>query len=405
MEQAGQPMNKTITSAYNWREPSLTWPVTTETGPGMEGVIACETRVAWVDPAGGGIYYRGVPAVDLARTQTYEQVAFLLIEGKQADEHPDEFAGFRDRLREARRIPAPVVDVVRNLPRDTHPTRLLRAGVSALGCFMMSSDEDRYGTRHWQDLEIVGQLTRLVGEVARHRRGLPAGDPACDCSLAAGLLEAINDREPTPEETARLDMAWVFYADHGLDAPAFTGMVVGSALADPYYNIVAGLSALRGAKQGGTGEYVLHELLKLRDPHVARAWARGMLAQGWRIPGFGHRLYRQPDPRVEEIKQQVRALADQKGQKMLVDVAEAVEDEVTSRLAQKGVHANINLYSAVLFHLLGSEPEMVPCLYAVGRVAGMVARVREYLAHNRLFRPLEIYAGPEERSYVPMEAR
>ena len=211
--------------------------------------------------------------------------------------------------------------------------------------------------------------------------------------------------EPTKEQIRLLDLLWVLYADHGLDAPTFTGIIVGSTRADPYYNIVAGLSALRGRLQGGTVERVMRMLLGLRDANVARAWTEAMLAKKYIIPGFGHRMYQHSDPRVDIIKKVIPEYAVTPEQKLLLEVAQTIEYTASKRLAEKGVFVNINFYSALLFHYLGVEPEMVPCFYAVGRMAGLVARVREYLKNNRLFRPRERYIGRTDLKYIPMEER
>ncbi len=386
-------------TAFSRREASLAWPVESEVGPGLSGAVACGTRVARLDPGGGTLELRGVPIEELAERPDFERVAFLLIEGRRAEEDPEGWAGCRARLRAGRNLPREVIELIYGLDPGIHPTRLLRAGVSALGCHVMRGTGEQDPARRWEEMTLIGQVCGLVAVVARRRRGLPPLEPDPDSSLAEGLLRVLLDRTPEAEEVRALDLGWILYADHGLDAPTFTSMIVASTLADPYYNIVAGLSALRGPRQGGAGEEVLRQVLALRDGRVARAWVRGMLAQGWRIPGFGHRLYRRPEPRVEIFREWAARLARARGRELLYDVVRAVEEEAGPPLAKKGVYVNINLYAAPLFHLLGAETALVPCLVAVGRMAGLAARVREYLAHNRLFRPLARYVGPGERHF------
>ncbi len=342
--------------------------------------------------------YRGEPVERLAGSVSFEDVAFLLITGVPATVDPQRATAFAQRLRSSRELPQDVVALVRSIDPGVHPTRILRAGVSALGCHELSVTDELSGSNHWRELRIVGQVAALVALIARHRRGLdPIAVPA-DCSLAAGMLLALTGREPEPEDVRVLEMLWVLYADHGLDAPTFTSMIVASCHADPYYNIVAGLSALRGPLLGGATESVLEQLLPLSTPAAARQWTRQTIANGARIAGFGHRLYHMADPRAVVLRRELAISARRHGQSKLFDVARAVEEEAGRTLAARGVHVNINFYAAPLFHLVGAEAPLVPCLYAVGRMAGLVARVYESLESDRLYRPLSNYVGPGTRA-------
>ena len=233
----------------------------------------------------------------------------------------------------------------------------------------------------------------LVGLICRHRAGLDPRQPEPNCSLAEGVLAASTDRPPTDDEIRALDLLWVLYAAHGLDAPTFTSMIVASCLADPYYNIVAGLSALRGPKTGGAAEAVLDQLLSLENPEQGEQWVRQTLDDGGVIAGFGHRAYRMPDPRVVVLRKEVASMARANGRGELFEIARAVEFAATAALAPRGVHINVNFYGGLLFHLLGFDPSLVPCLMAIGRMAGTAALVREAIDSIRLYRPLSRFTG------------
>jgi citrate synthase len=242
----------TLSPGFDWRAENIDWPVTTDVGPGLAGVVAAETRVMWLDPSSGQLAYRGVPVDSLANRADFEDVAHLLITGKGPGDDPRGLADFRRQLRSSRVLPSDVVDLIRELDPDTHPTRMLRAGVSAVGCHELTVDDDLSGERQWRELRVVGQTAALVGVICHHRAGRKPRDPEPGCSLAAGVLAALNDRPPTADEVRALDLLWVLSAAHGLDPPTFTSMIVASCLADPYYNIVAGLSALRGPNPSET---------------------------------------------------------------------------------------------------------------------------------------------------------
>jgi citrate synthase len=389
---------RTLGHGFDWRASELEFPVTTEVGPGLAGVIASTTRVMWLDPSSGRLAYRGIPVEDLVAEPDFEAGAFLLITGVAPDHDSGELAGFRAALRASRALPPEVIRLVGTFGSEVHPTRVLRAGVSALGCHELADDDGLDGDRHWRELRIVGQVVALVSQILRQRRGREVIDAPGTASLAEGTLAALLDRRPTGHEIRLLDLVWLLYAAHGLDAPTFTSMIVASCLADPYYNVVAGLSALRGPRQGGAAETVVDALTEIGHPDWAAGWVRRRLERGEPVPGFGHPDYRMPDPRVVVLRKAAASLAADRGRGELFEAARAFEVEATAALAPKGVHVNINLYGALIFHLLGAAPAEIPCLIAAARVAGMVALVRESLDHIRLFRPLSRYVGHPERS-------
>jgi citrate synthase len=375
------------------------WPVATDVAPGLRGVIAAATRVMWLDPSSGRLAYRGEPIESLALEPDFERTAFLLIRGRPAAEDPAGWDAFRDSLRAGSRIPDDVIALVRDMDPATHPTRLLRAGVSALGCHELSAEDDLAGDRHWREFRILGQVAELVCEIIRFRRGLePRGGCRGRESLAERLLASLGEASPDAEDVRLLDLLWVLYAANGLAAPAFTSLIVASCLADPYYNVVAGLSALRGPREGGAAESVVRSIVALDDAAAAEDWVRRTVAAGRRIPGFGHPEYRMPDPRVVLLRKAAATAARRTDRLRLYEVARAVEDAATRELAPRGVHVNVNLYGALLFHLLGADAELVPCLIAAARTAAFVALVRESLDSIRLYRPRGRYVGPPERS-------
>jgi len=387
-----------LSPAFDWRAEDVEWPVTSGVGPGLAGVIASTTRVVWLDPSSGTLAYRGVAIEDLAFAAGYEEVAYLLITGVKAETDQEGFSDFRSRLRASRELPADVVNLIAAMDPETHPTRLLRAGVSALGCHELSVADDLAGEWHWKELRIVGQVMALVGAIARLRRGLPPIVPDANQSLAEGVLQSLLDRRPEAYEVRALDLAWVMFAAHGLDAPTFTSMIVASCLADPYANVVAGLSALRGPRTGGATERVLEQVLPLAGGPEAERWVAEALGRREMIAGFGHRTLTMPDPRVVVLRKALAALARRTERSELFVAVRSVEAAATRALAGKGVFVNLNLYGAPVFHLLGAAPAEVPILVAAARMAGLAAFVREALETIRIFRPLARYCGVPERT-------
>lgn len=387
----------TRSPSFDWRLENIRWPVTTDVAAGLRGVIATGTRVMWLDPASGALAYRGIPIGELAGRRTFEETAFLLITGNDPDSDPAELASFSKMLRSSRRIPEDVLAVICDLDPGTHPTRQLRAGISALGCHEMADDDELSGARHWRELRIVGQVAAVAGAVAAHRNGRSPSHPDDRAGLAEAMLTAITGCTPDTDDVKLLDLLWVLYAAHGLDAPTLTSMIVASCLADPYFNIVAGLSALRGRRQGGASEDVLGQLARLPSESDAAGFVAEIIDSGGKVAGFGHPSYRMPDPRVVILRRELAALANRRRRPDVFARARALEEAATAVLAPRGVHVNINFYAAPIFSLLGADDAFGPCLYAVGRMAGLVALVREAMDSIRLVRPLSRYVGRRER--------
>ncbi len=212
------PVLHTLGHGFDWCAPTLQWPVTTDVGPGLSGVIAASTRVMWLDPSSGHLAYRGVPIEVLAHRPDFEQTAYLLITGQTADKGPEAFENFRRNLRSSRGLPQNVLDLIADFPPSVHPTRILRAGVSTVGCHELDVDDDIEGRSQWSELRIVGQVASLVSHIVDHRRGRTTSTIDPNASLADSVLQALVGRDPSEAERRALILRHVahlhtFYGD------------------------------------------------------------------------------------------------------------------------------------------------------------------------------------------------
>lgn len=274
---------------------------------------------------------------------------------------------------------------------------MLRAGVSAMGCFERRRDADLSGSESWEELRILGQVAALAGLITAMKTNKPAVMIPDELSLAEGLLFQLHQEKPAPEEAELLNLLWILYADHGLDAPTFTGMIVGSCHADPYYNVVAGLSALHGDRLGRAGERLLTRVLSFQSDREATDWVNRTMDNGERIPGFGNRVNRFPDPRSQILHEKLGSWISEKYQLDLFKRFERIESVASQHLNDKGIYVNLNFYSSLLLYLLGFPAEMIAPLFMVGRMAGLIARVKDYLENGgRLYRPQCRYTGRSE---------
>ena len=365
--------------------------------PGLEGVIAGETAVSTI---AGGLLYRGYAIEDLASHASFEEVAFLLLHEKLPT--GEDLADFRTRLGEAAAVPAQILEMLKKLPARTSPMDVLRTSASMIALW----DPDRQDNSHDAN---VGKAERLLAQLpvltaARHRIKQGKEPVAADSrrSLAENLLWMLFRREPKAEHVRAIDVSLILYAEHEFNASTFTARVICSTLADLHSGIVGATAALKGPLHGGANERVMEVLQEVGTPDKAEAWVRQALDQKRRIMGFGHRVYKDGDPRAAFLKPLCADLAKQTGNQRVEETADTIERIVRD---EKKLPPNLDWPSARLYHYLGIPVELYTPLFVLSRVAGWSAHVIEQHDANRLIRPRSRYTGPPRRDWLPMESR
>ena len=380
---------------------------TTKTGAGLEGMVAGDSSICFIDGQKGILRYRGYDITDLATSSTFEEVVFLLWKGdlpKQA-----ELASFRAELTSAIALPTPVVEAMRALPKSLHPMAALRTLISVAG----NADPDA----ECDPLDVVANLrkaTRLLGQTAaicaawdRHRKGASPIAPNPKLGFAANFLLMLTGETPSETSTRVFDECLVLHADHEFNASTFTARVIAATLADLHSAVVGALGALKGPLHGGANTAVMQMLLEIDGKGgapVAAAWIKDALAQKKKIMGFGHRVYKTDDPRATRLKKLSEMLAKEKGKEQ--GRWYGLSNEFANALqAQKSLPANVDFFSASTYYMLGIAPDMFTPIFALSRTSGWAAHVLEQFSNNRLIRPLSNYVGPGPRPYAPMGSR
>ena len=440
-------------------EPDLTrpveWPVQCTVGPGLEGAIACESKVSYVNGTRGWLIYCGYDVFDLCAYSTFEEVSYLLLYGNLPT--PGRLRRFQERLAGYRSIPNALRSLMSFPVERTSPMAALRIGVNMMRQQQtfrdqesaraepetaIAADEDSYpmesdvtggkqatfefafhkerkkverGRRRVlldaEGLEsccrLIAGVPTIVAAVARIRAGKMPIEPDADLSHAANFVYMLTGRRPTPLQERVLDVALILHADHGMNASTFACLVVASTLSDIYFSVGAGIGALNGPLHGGANEQVIRSLREIGGPENVDTWFRDALARKQKIAGFGHRVYKAYDPRARILGPLARFLAEADSEgKRLVKTAEALEAKVVATLgAEKNIFPNVDFYSGLVYNALGIGPELFTPVFAVGRVSGWCARLLEYLKNNRIFRPRAWYVGPFDKQYVPMKKR
>jgi citrate synthase len=385
----------------------------TDFSPGLEGVPATRSEISYLDGKQGILTYRGYRIVDLAENSTFEETAYLLIDGNLPSR--EQLARFDDQLREHRRVKYNIRDIMKRLPQTGHPMEMLQTAVASLGMFypnnvpvqIRSPGDESEKYVHGQSIRILARMATLVAMWQQMRIGNDPVRPRTDLGYAENFLYMFhNGAEPDPLVARIMDVCFILHAEHTINASTFSAMVTGSTLAMPSYVIAAAIGTLAGPLHGGANERVIRMLKEIGRPENARAWLDSKLAEKEVIWGMGHREYKVKDPRATLLQSLMNELARSRGAvSPLFETALALEEACEDTLAPKGIYPNVDYYSGILYQEIGIPPDQFTSIFAIARTAGWLAHWREQVSQNRIFRPTQIYAGKEPRDYLPIDNR
>ena len=366
--------------------------------PGLAGIPAAESAISYIDGQAGVLEYRGIPIQELTENSTFEETAFLLMEGRLPKQ--DELDAFAAELARARVLPERLLEIVRSLPPSTHPMAALQSLIPLLGACVEAEEDARA-----QALRLIGATGSLVAAFDRHRRDLPYVEPDLELSHAANFLWMLNGEKPAAVAARTLDVALILHADHTMNASTFTARVVGSTEANAYALCSAAVGSLWGPLHGGANERVLHSLEEIGDASKVKAWFEEKRASKSKVMGFGHRVYSVKDPRSLCIQGLVRQVFEELGSTPIYDIALALEQEVLEHLGDKGIYPNVDFFSGIVYQKLGIATDNFTPVFAVARVSGWLSHWMEQMQDNRIFRPGQQYTGERDVRYTPMSAR
>jgi citrate synthase len=359
----------------------------------LSGIAVAETGLCSIDAERGILMYRGYDIADLAEHATYEEVAYLLLEGELPT--TDELDAFREELAQ-RELPSAVAAIVAGYAREASPMETLRTAVSALS--FDDPDEaaiDRDSERRKAAL-LIAKLPTIVARYERRRSGLDAVPPDPSLSYAENFLTMLRGETPTEQEVRAFDVAMILHAEHELNASTFTARVVAGTLADMHSAVTAAICALKGPIHGGANELAMEFFEEIGSPDRAADAVKERFEQKRKIYGFGHPVYVTTDPRATILKRLSEEFSRNGGEPNWYAITEATEHAVAE---QKGLSTNVDLYSGSLYRYLGIPNDLFTPLFAASRVAGWCAHVLEQHANNRIIRPAADYVGAPPRSF------
>src|SRR5713101_6895760 len=368
---------------------------------GLANVVAVDSSICYIDGERGILSYRGIDIHELAQKSTFEEVCFLLWEGRLP--RRDELEETRASIARERAIPRELLSLLSTLARTSIPMDALRTTVSAL----VDSDPDG---RDMSELanrrkarRLTGQLATIVAAFHRLRSGKAVVPPDPGRTHADDFLRMLNGETARAAAVRALDIALVLHADHELNASTFAARVTAATLADMHSAITTAIGTLKGPLHGGANEAVLRLLQEIGSLEKVDDEIRARLARKERIMGFGHRVYTTEDPRATHLRRMSKEVGESSGDTKWYVISRRIEQVVNE---EKKLNANVDFYSASLYWMLGIPADLFTPIFAVSRISGWTAHVLEQYAHNRLIRPRAEYTGPPyPQPYMPMAAR
>jgi 2-methylcitrate synthase len=368
---------------------------------GLEDVIAAESSICYIDGNRGILSYRGIDIHELAMSSTFEEVCFLLWEGRLP--RREELAATRAAIGAERAIPRELLSLLAGLARTSLPMDALRTAVSALS----SSDPDGRdmspAANRRKAVRLTAQIGTIVAAIHRLRQGQAVVAPDPGRTHAEDFLRMLNGETARSTAVRAFDIALILHADHELNASTFAARVTAATLSDMHSAVTSAIGTLKGPLHGGANEGALRMLREIGSLERVDEDLHARLARKEKIMGFGHRVYTTEDPRATHLRRMSKEVAESMGDTTLYDISRRVEKIMNE---EKRLNANVDFYSASVYAMIGIEPDLFTPIFAVSRISGWTAHVLEQYAHNRLIRPRAEYTGPPyPQPYIPMEKR
>lgn len=365
---------------------------------GLEGVIAANSSISSI--IDDKLTYVGYDIDDLTENASFEEVVYLLWHRRLPNKV--ELEDFKIQLANNAEIPNELIEQLKAYPKNVHPMAILRSAMSVLGLYDEEADDQSDEANYRKAIRIQAKIPTVVTAFARIRQGLEPVAPRKDLGFAANFLYMLKGEEPDEIAIEAFNKALVLHADHELNASTFTARVCVATLSDVYSGIASAIGALKGPLHGGANEQVMKMLMEIGDIENVESYIEEKFANKEKIMGFGHRVYRKGDPRAKHLKLMSEKLTKLTGEPKWYEMSVKIEALVQSK---KPLPANVDFYSASVYHSLGIEHDLFTLIFAVSRTSGWLAHIMEQYENNRIIRPRAEYVGPGKRAYVPLEDR
>ena len=373
---------------------------TSAASAGLRGVVAAQSSIGDVNGEKGVLIYQGYDIHDLAENSTFEEVIYLLWNGKLPQAR--ELADFIRELQANYAVPDEILEMMETFPKDANPMDVLRTTVSALGFY----DKQGHGTDRETAVRTATRLTAQIGTLVaaweRVRSGKVIVAPDETLSIAENFLYMFKGEKADADEARMFNIALILHADHELNASTFTTRVIAGTLADVYGAVTGGIAALAGPLHGGANTNVMKMLKEIGSEENVDNWLDKALGEKRKIMGIGHAVYKTEDPRATWLRKFSKQLAEKKGEMKWFNMSQKIEKAMHDK---KGMYPNVDFYSASTYYLMDIPLDQYTPIFAVSRISGWTGHILEQYANNKLIRPRAEYIGERDRKYTPIAER
>jgi citrate synthase len=366
---------------------------------GLRDVAACQTRISFVDPL-GALYYSGYDIDRLIGRVCFEEVVHLLLYNKLPTR--SQLDDIRSTLVSEMKLPKHVTACLKHAPKNSHPMENVRTAISQLGEYDSTQNDYSDAANKQRALKIIAKVPTIVATLYRVRNKQDPVAPKKEYGFAENFLYMFRGKTADVEEKSAFDSFMILHADHGLNASTFAARVTASTFSDMYSAVTSAVGTLRGKLHGGASERVMGMLLDVDNLGEVEAYIQGMLFDGKKIMGFGHRIYRAEDPRSRHLRKVGKTLCRRIDRMDLYRKCRRIQDVVHK---ERKIYPNVDFYAAIVLNALGVPKEFFTPFFASSRIAGWTAHILEQYSESVLIRPTSGYIGAYGTKFVPIEKR
>jgi len=373
---------------------------------GLDGVVIDESRLSLVNGTEGKLIYSGYKIEDLAEHALYEEIVYLLWEGRLPT--ATELEALRADIAAHANVPQPIIDTMKMLPKDADPMAVLRTVVSMLAHYDVDSEDNSKEANRRKAVRLNGQVATLCAAWPRIRKGQEPVAPRRDLNLAQNFMYMLTNAEPTVEAVDAMNAYMVLLTEHGMNASTFVARATTSTGSDMHSAIVSGIGTLKGFLHGGANTEAMRMFQEIGEPENVEKWFTDNIKNGGRkIMGIGHRVYKALDPRAAVLRDRAEKLARNSGSGKWFDIADKLAGlaRADQYFIERNLYPNVDYFSAIVLYTLDLDVDMFTPLFAMSRMAGWTAHVMEQQSNNRLMRPDVLYVGPMDLTWMPIEQR
>ena len=367
---------------------------------GLLGIVVDETTISQVMPEINSLTYRGYAVQDLCEMCSFEEVAYLILNGDLPNSI--QLNKFEKEERENRNISINLREIIKHMPKKAHPMDVVRTVVSVMGLEDKETMDNSPKANMRKTMRILAKTPTAIAAFFRVRKGKKVIKPKKDLSFSENFFYMCFGKVPQKELVKAFDVSLILYAEHSFNVSTFTARTITSSLSDMHGAITGAIASLKGPLHGGANEEVMNMMKKIKTPNKAKNWLLNTLNKKQVVMGFGHRVYKSGDSRVPTMKKYFLKVSKIKKDKRLHKIYEILEKEMIER---KNIYPNLDFPTGPTYHLMGFDTDFFTPIFVISRITGWSAHIMEQHTSNKLIRPLSKYKGSEHRKVMLLNHR